>query len=133
MEIRPNDHLIGVYFIENRKANATCWIKKTEGETCFHAEIRFRIFKDDLIYDSDDDKHFFDLSAEDEGDKEQIIKDMKSATRACFHNFMGLQLREEYLSIEGDFHKLLEVAKTVDWLNFKMTPKGKTGEQCAPE
>lgn len=119
LELKPDDYIVGAWFSENPSyGNQLIILKKTIDKDHFEAMIRLRKYKDDKIFDSDDEKTVYHVVIDkSELEAIEIIEGMIKVVAP-----LGLD-KVDFLEIKGSPTDLIEKGKSKPWFNIMKKPK----------
>lgn len=122
VEPGPNAYTSAMWFMGNEYLDWMFMLFKNKGENFFRANYRFRYHKDDKIFDSDDEKHWYSIVYKEDAIEDDLI--LKTHVVAKQLGVM-LELEPEYVPIKSDApDALYEALKDKPWAHMRKLEKG---------
>lgn len=120
IELNEESYILGVWFGECQKTlnNWMCiWIKIPGSINKFEGHYRHCYKKDNLIWDSKDEKLWCKISntKQEEEDEEKIISKMNDIHETIKTMYPCV----DKIIVKGDFYKFMEMSKDKIWLHIK--------------
>lgn len=120
MELLDSDFILGFWFAEKTNYGNVIFTARRKVENDFYdGELRIRYYKQDQAIDSDDKKTFFQLNDLGNNEEEVLLKINE------IMSFVKLEFPDKwrFISVKGNFEKMMELFKKTDWMNFEMYSK----------
>jgi hypothetical protein len=118
IELNDESYIVGMWFSSCPKTHndwMACVIADPDRPGCFKGWSRFRITKDDKIWDSEDEKKWTYFSSAPENTEEDMIAIMRGLQNSLASGYPD----KDKIIVKGDMKKLFRLSKGHSWLNLK--------------
>ena len=119
MEFKDNDHILGIWYIEDKKKNVLITVIKRNDK--WLGEVRFRYYIDSKAFKSNDKKSFYSFTLSSHLSNEEIKTSMETIVKQIASVMVDPFI--DYLEINGGTRDLLLVAPDKKWMHMKRVSK----------
>lgn len=117
MRFEKDDYIVGIWFLEFHDKNILYNMKRNK-EGKYIADIRFRYFKDDKIFNSSDKKSSYNISPDKDLTEKEVINDARKIFKEIIKEEKNKKYFYDELLIQGDVKKFFELAKAKSWMHI---------------
>ena len=118
-----NDYILGIWFVDSPGyGNMQIFVKKGDKTNEYIKLLNFRKYKDQKIFDSEDDRTRLSVtfSAKSEEDAIDLVRiQFERILKLPGCPFNQDSFKDE-LIVQGDAHKMADLSKNTTWLHVKM-------------
>jgi hypothetical protein len=120
MQLKKENYILGVWYAEKHGlGNWICTVKKGAEPNSWEGEYRFRYYRDTSIFESKDERNFYNFTVCDLTEEQ-----MKKKTDLFFEEIKKKYSSfNDYLEVRGDVTKMVEVSKNTSWMHIKIEDK----------
>lgn len=129
MQFEIDDYILGVWQADGLDSNFLMFVKQDKESNSWIGEYRFRYFKDEKIFDSEDDKSRTVFKAKNKSEAEML-----GSVNALFLVIqMKYPINPNFTLVQGDFKKMLKLICEFPWFNCKVKDKDGNETKIMPE
>lgn len=118
IELDENSYIVGMWFSSNPETNndwMACVVRDPEDSRFFKGWSRFRITKDEKIWDSEDEKKWTYFKSSDTNTEDEMISILDGMQKAIQTGYPDI----DKIIVKGGMKKLFELSDGHPWLNIK--------------
>jgi len=114
IELKPGRYYVGVWWMAWTGGDWMACIWNDGERECL--QYRFRYHVDDKVFDSDDQKSWYEMTREIQPDA-VIVQEMNTSVRALGAAIGAVEI--EYIYIGGDSEKVFRAIVNAPWAHFR--------------